>query len=312
MDPLVSVVIPVFNRADLIARTVETVTNQTYGNWELIIVDDHSSDDLLAALEKLPTFDRIKYVRHEVNKGVSAARNTGIETASGKYISILDSDDEWHPEKLERQVRCSESTEDPENVLCATRGRILYDDGSFKVIPERDMAPGERFDEFLFVSKQFTATSSLFFSRSLGLKYPFAEHLRQYEDYLFYMTLGSHGAKYVLVDQILTTYHCDDRPGRLGRRDNLENSQKFFVDAETHMSRKAQLAFQSDYFAPFLWQTNKPQSLGILIKAFTSGAIGVKQFGTSLLKCTLGQDRHERLREHYLSFKGVRRSSESA
>ena len=311
MDPLVSVVIPVFNRADLIARTVETVTNQTYTNWELIIVDDHSSDDLLSTLQSLPAFDRIKYVRHEVNKGVSAARNTGIQEASGKYISILDSDDEWHPEKLEQQVKCSESSGDPENVLCVTRGRILYGNGSFRIIPERYMHPGERFDEFLFVSKQMTATSSLFFSRNLGLQYPFAENLRQYEDYLFYLSLGSHGAKYLLIDQVLTTYHSDDRPGRLGRYDNLENSQLFFTEAEKHMSDKTKLSFKSYYFAPYLWPSHKIQSLGILLRSLATRAISPGQFGTVFLKCVLGENRHERLRERYQALRGVRQSSES-
>lgn len=309
MAPLISVVIPVYNRADLIQRTIATVAQQTYQNWELIVVDDHSSDDLLATLKTLDVFDRITYHRHEVNKGVSAARNTGIGLATGKYISILDSDDEWLPEKLDQQVKCVEACENPEDVLCATRARISYGDGSYREIPERDIAPDEPFDEFLFVNKQFTATSSLFFSRKMALRHPFAEHMRQYEDYLFAISLTNDGARFVLVDRVLTTYHCDDRPGRLGRRDDFEKSQLFFENAEHLMTKKAKLAFQADYFSPFLWPKNKIKAFRILMSAFFAKALGLQQVGTVLLKCTLGQDRHERLREIYLSSIGVKRLS---
>jgi glycosyltransferase involved in cell wall biosynthesis len=102
MPPNVSVVIPTFNRSRLLLNAVETVLAQTHKDYEIIIVDDGSTDDTAQRLG--PYMDRVRYVYQE-NRGVSAARNRGIELATGRWISILDSDDGWLPTKLEHQLR---------------------------------------------------------------------------------------------------------------------------------------------------------------------------------------------------------------
>lgn len=99
--PLVSVIIPAYNAARFIGETVETVCKQTYRNWELIVVDDGSTDSTKAILE--PYMDRIQYFFQE-NKGTSAARNAGLRKSKGELIAFLDNDDLWLPEKLELQV----------------------------------------------------------------------------------------------------------------------------------------------------------------------------------------------------------------
>jgi glycosyltransferase involved in cell wall biosynthesis len=101
--PLVSVVIPTHNRAHLLGRAVNSVLRQTFVDFELIVVDDASADDTASVIGSLHD-QRIKYTRHELNLGAPAARNTGILSAQGDYIGLLDDDDEWYPEKLEKQV----------------------------------------------------------------------------------------------------------------------------------------------------------------------------------------------------------------
>lgn len=101
--PLVSVIIPFYNRIGLLPRALESVIGQTYKELEIILVDDGSTDDVGPILSEFKD-GRIRYVRHDVNRGVSAARNSGIKAAVGDYISFLDSDDEWLPTKAERQV----------------------------------------------------------------------------------------------------------------------------------------------------------------------------------------------------------------
>lgn len=98
---LVSVIIPTFNRAEVVSRAVNSVLNQTFKDFECIVVDDGSTDETGSVLCGFA--DKIKVVKTE-NRGVSAARNTGAKLAKGKYIAFLDSDDEWRPQKLQKQL----------------------------------------------------------------------------------------------------------------------------------------------------------------------------------------------------------------
>lgn len=107
MTPRVSVVIPVFNRAAAVGRAIESVLVQTCQDFEIVVVDDGSTDGSAAAVAAFAD-RRIKLVRHERNRGGSAARNTGIQASSAPYIAFLDSDDEWLPTKLERQLEVFE------------------------------------------------------------------------------------------------------------------------------------------------------------------------------------------------------------
>lgn len=101
--PLVSVIIPTHNRADLAVRAISSVLAQTYRNVECIVVDDASTDHTPQALRSIQD-PRLIYLRHEQSKHASATRNTGIAAAKGEYIAFLDDDDEWLPEKLAKQV----------------------------------------------------------------------------------------------------------------------------------------------------------------------------------------------------------------
>lgn len=106
MEDLVSIVMPTYNCMNYIGETVETVLEQTYQNWELLIVDDRSTDNTKKVVDKFSTQDnRIRYIELEKNSGVAGARNRGIEEARGNYIAFLDSDDLWKKDKLEKQVR---------------------------------------------------------------------------------------------------------------------------------------------------------------------------------------------------------------
>ena len=100
----VSIILPTYNRAALLPRSIESVLGQTYGDFELIVVDDGSQDDSAAVVARFAD-KRIHYLRLARNGGVSAARNAGLAEAAGKYIAFQDSDDEWMAEKLERQMR---------------------------------------------------------------------------------------------------------------------------------------------------------------------------------------------------------------
>jgi len=100
--PLISVVIPSYNRAALIEKSIASIEQQSFRDFEIIVVDDGSSDDTEQVVTGLKN-PHLTYIRHPQNRGANAARNTGIQAARGEFIAFQDSDDTWHPDKLEKQ-----------------------------------------------------------------------------------------------------------------------------------------------------------------------------------------------------------------
>lgn len=104
--PLVSVVLPAYNAAPLIARTLKSILSQTYCHLEVLVVDDGSTDETAAIVQAVAAGDRRVKLLHQPNAGVAAARNLAIRQAQGEFIAPIDADDLWHPDHLQRQTAC--------------------------------------------------------------------------------------------------------------------------------------------------------------------------------------------------------------
>ena len=104
MKELVSVIMPSYNTATYIGETIKSVQAQTYKNWELIIVDDCSTDNTDTTVEPFLSDERIRYLKNSRNSGAAVSRNYALREAKGKWIAFLDSDDLWLPDKLEKQI----------------------------------------------------------------------------------------------------------------------------------------------------------------------------------------------------------------
>ena len=110
-QPLISIVIPVYNNAEYLGDAIRSVLHQTYGNFELLIVNDASPDNAIDVIKSFSD-SRIRYIEHEVNKGLSAARNTGIRKSQGDFVALLDGDDYFHADKLYAHVNFLERHSD--------------------------------------------------------------------------------------------------------------------------------------------------------------------------------------------------------
>lgn len=110
MPPIVSVITPCYNAEHYLTQTIESVINQSFQNWEMLIIDDCSSDNSRQIIESFATKDsRIRYFKTDAPSGSpSLPRNIGIDNSEGQYIAFLDADDLWFPDKLEKQVRFME------------------------------------------------------------------------------------------------------------------------------------------------------------------------------------------------------------
>lgn len=145
-EPLVSVIMPTYNHARYIGEAIDSVLNQSYKNFELIIIDNYSTDNTKEIVTSYNE-NRIKYSKFRNHGIIAASRNHGIKNSSGKYIAFLDSDDIWLPQKLELQIDLMESNKDIG--LSYVLYSYLLEDASVKdIIPK----PGNRFRGNVFTS----------------------------------------------------------------------------------------------------------------------------------------------------------------
>jgi len=207
--PEVSVIIPTYNRARLIGRAVRSVLAQTYTDFEIIVVDDGSTDDTLAAVQALAqTDDRVLYLRHETNQGAQAARNTGIQAARGQYIALLDSDDEWLPHKLEQQIRLYRQAGERTGVVYA--GYLEVSDNGQR--PRRHL-PTIRGDIYphLLASYGLPILTLLIRRECLEKAGPFSVPIRAYQEWDLCIRLARH-CEFDFVPECLAIYHLHSAP----------------------------------------------------------------------------------------------------
>jgi teichuronic acid biosynthesis glycosyltransferase TuaG len=193
-QPLVSIITPTFNSQAYIAETIESVLNQTWQNWEMIIIDDGSTDSTEAIICSCGARDkRIKYFPLGVNSGrPSVPRNRGMQRAEGSYIAFLDSDDLWLPEKLERQVLFMEENKD---IFMTYTGCVLQENGKATRVRPTVSREGSIFRP-LFLLNNFIPclTVMVRHGEKYRNKYLFDEdpRLRAIEDYDLWLTIARH------------------------------------------------------------------------------------------------------------------------
>lgn len=187
MSSFISVIIPTYNRAQFIRRAIDSVLNQTYKNFELIIVDDGSTDETEDFLDPLKKAGLIRYLKRP-NLGVSCARNFGVENATGTFISFLDSDDEWLPHKLQDQLNFLER----HSSLRIVYGEELWIRNGKRVNQKKihQKSGGWIFDQC--VQQCLIAPSSVMMEKSLFLEMGgFDEQFMVCEDYDLWLKISS-------------------------------------------------------------------------------------------------------------------------
>lgn len=204
VSPLVSVIIPTYNRAKVLGRAIKSVLNQTYGKFELLIIDDGSVDNTKEIVEEFSD-SRTFYFKHGENLGQNAALNTGLNIAKGEYISFLDSDDEWLPLMLEKQVKEFEQNRNLGVVY--TWAGIPQEDGSLKPTMEFSLS-GEIYKEALvqgYVSHMITVMVKRKFFDKIGL---FDTQFTNCQDDDICLRLAKE-YRFGLIPEILAIIHMD-------------------------------------------------------------------------------------------------------
>lgn len=217
-DILVSIIIPTFNREDIVGRAIDSALAQTYERKEIIVVDDGSTDGTLDLLKKYEPAG-VRIIAQQ-NRGPSAARNRGVCESRGQLLAFLDSDDVWLPEKLERQVRLLERA--GRDVPCCLCNAIVRSPG--RDIPSFDLAPLEiSCPEGVWTNAtEVLSTRGVVFTQAVIARRDvfsriggFDEDLRLMEDWDLSLRLSQEGPL-AFIAEPLVIYHRD-------REDNLSN-----------------------------------------------------------------------------------------
>jgi len=271
-SPLVSVIIPTYNREHLLDRAVKSVLNQTYQNFEIIVVDDASTDDTEKVIKRFND-KRIKYIKHKINSGGSAApRNTGIKAAQGNYIAFQDSDDEWLPEKLEKQMKTFE--EFPKTKVVYS-GFWRIENGRKEYIPNKNVKKieGDLHKELLernFITPQAVIIKKECFDKA-GL---FEEKLRSYQDWEMWIRVSRKYKFKCINEPLVMSYLTTD--SITARRKEDYNALMLILEKHLEYYRKDKGLLSEKYFyLSSLLFANKKYLIGIkyLMESFKLSSV---------------------------------------
>jgi glycosyltransferase involved in cell wall biosynthesis len=201
LEPVVSIVMPAFNSSATIKQSINSVLEQTYAQWELIIVDDCSCDSTVSIIREMSKQDeRIRLIELGKNSGAGSARNHAIEQSKGRYIAFLDSDDLWHPKKLEKQIGFMTRSGEP---FTYTRYEVQTRDGN----PKELFPPHYATYSSILRTNHIGCLTAVYDTSYFGKMY--MPTLRKRQDMALWLSLLKKTERAVLVDECLATYRND-------------------------------------------------------------------------------------------------------
>lgn len=218
--PLVSVIIPTYNREHLIGRSIRSVLNQTYKEFEVIVVDDGSTDNTMNVVSSFND-PRIRYIRHENNLGGAIARNTGITASRGEYIAFQDSDDEWLSEKLEKQMQIFNTAPGDVNIVYSAFIRVT--DCSALFIPPNIVAKKDGYILAQLLKGSFISTQTVILKKEcfekVGL---FDNNLPRLQDWELFIRISKCFKFGYLSEPLVIAYV---------QKDSISSNKKAYIEA---------------------------------------------------------------------------------
>ena len=275
--PFFSIVIPTYNRAHTIGEAIRSCRDQSHDDFELVIVDDGSTDDTEAVIRSIGD-PRIRYLRRD-NGGPAAARNTGIDAARGRYIAFLDSDDRFAPEKLQVFHDHIVTTN-----AQACYGPMYVDRGVGRmwIRPDSGMRDGENVFDYLFLRRGVFLISTLVVETTLARRCRFLESLWYGDNDQFAVDLWRQGTRLDYLPRPLSFY-TDHGDGRLSQcpvfATDSEIHTHFFDWVESHradMSTRAYLAFRARFRSRLTARSSRREAASDLIGAWRANALSAR------------------------------------
>lgn len=270
--PFYSIVIPLYNRREIIFETISSVIIQTFKNFEIIIIDDGSTDHPQEIINSINE-PRLKYFRQS-NSGGSAARNAGIDLAKGEYIAFLDSDDKFLANKLEKLYEIIPNN--PADVYFSytivDRGR-----GVTGLKPSRPLRTDEPVDEYLFSDYETIQTSTMVLRAEIAKTVRFKDGLKKGQDLDFAVRLYRYGAKFHFVHEPLTEWLDCTYQGRVSHNNHADALETWLSENKPILSSRAYFGFRANILSYEIAKQRPIQAAIDIAKGVLFGGVSPKR-----------------------------------
>lgn len=282
-QPTFSVVIPLYNRADIVGQTIRSVLDQDYQDFEIIVVDDGSKDDpepVVAAFGD----PRIRYIR-QANAGGGAARNRGIEEARGRYVAFLDSDDQFLPGKL--SIMAAALPAGDQDIVLYSQMKVDRGVDRYWVRPERGIREDEDVGEYLFCANQFMQTSTLVVSAALAKRVRFDPALKKGQDLDFAVRLQVGGGRFRMIEQPLTIWLDASEVGRTSYVRGYETSLDWLERCGHLLTKRARHGYRATVLAYHMAPIRPIATFRELLRGLLFGRVPPRILARQLLRSYL-------------------------
>jgi len=295
-QPFFSVVIPTYNRADDVCAAVKSVLNQTDTDFEILVVDDAGTDNTAQKLAEIND-KRLTYLKQPKNAGAKAARNRGIREAKGQWLCLLDSDDEWLPNRLKNLREMIQKTPNAANTLFWSSLIFNRGDGVVEVKPKSPKPAEMPYFDYIMCYDGLIQTSTLALSAEKAKNHPFNEAVLGHDDYEFLFGLEKAGLIFHHDPRAQVIWHNQTvaATGRVSYTNRLKKFRQWIDVHGTDMSPKAMAAYKALNLALCYGGLKTPYALALILNAGLKGAIPPRRVLLSCIQALMPDTSYRKL-----------------
>jgi len=308
-QPFFSVIIPVYNRAGPLREAIASVLAQSFQDFEIVVVDDGSTDDPKSVVEKFAD-PRIRYFR-QPNGGGGAARNRGLDEAEGVFVAFLDSDDLFLPHHL---ASMHALLEDTNRIVGYARVRVDRGDGRVFLKPPRAKEVGEDMASYLLCDRGFTPMITLALPREAAQRIRFHEKLRAAEDTDFAIRLTHAGYRFRMLEEPGAVWNDGFDPNRQSSGRGAEELRNWLETMRPLISSRAWHGGRGWAYAKQIAQQRPLAALGLYLNAVLRGCYRPSLAVMIFLQIFLGPTAYRRLADYSIAWlkAGLRETEKKA
>jgi len=300
MTPLFSVIIPVYNRADVLESAIRSVLSQSEQDFEIVVVDDGSRDDPRNVIEKIGD-PRIRF-HAQPNGGGGAARNTGIDLARGRYVAFLDSDDHFLPTHLATMGRLLEGQTNTVGYQ-----RMVVDRGAGRTFlkPPRAIRPGEHMATYLLCDRGFVPTITIALETAVARRVRYAQDLRAAEDTDFAIRLFLDGQRFAMAEEAGAVWMDIADPNRTSSGRKGGRMIAWLEEMKPYIPARAYYGCRGWAIAKYVATIHPFEALGMYLNAALRGCYPWRLAGIIFLQIFLSDRTYRKIADGAISKLGA-------